>query len=231
MVGKTYLEGSWLTGGTGIASSAANLPNIYTCVIERVSGLPAEYVRRVLSKFLNYEFHENPASFTYPDPAGGLDRNGAPRMQRCCPHIELRGRPSDAFVADINNGRLSGITLVKTEAVTPVGGAAYLTKQTSELKLGIDHQNLPANLWNDLVRTLNRVSQDFSKAKISYALPGGKRHVTLEIETATGTIANEAYIKYFELNNIFPFLAQSAQSIVPHLRDLVIPQLVANRSI
>jgi hypothetical protein len=207
------------------------LPNIYTCAIERIPGLPFDLVRRLLSKLLNYEFNENAASFGYPHPAGGLDRQGQPRMDRCCPHIELRGRPSDSLVNDINQGRLSGVTLVRAEPVTPIAGAPYLTKSTSELRLDIDHNNIPANLWNSLRGALNQQSQDYGTAKISYKVPGTTRTVTIEVDTATGAPLAELYIKNFELVNIFPFLAQSARHVVAHLRDLAAPQFIANRTI
>lgn len=82
------------------------MPHTYTCAIERIPGIPSSLVRRLLSKLLNYEFHDDPNSFSYPHPAGGLDQQGQPRMERCCPHIELRGRPSDTLIADSIMGGL-----------------------------------------------------------------------------------------------------------------------------
>jgi len=207
------------------------LPNIYTCAVERIPGLPFDLVRRLLSKLLNYEFNDNAASFAYPHPAGGLNRQGQPRMERCCPHIELRGRPSDSLVNDINNGRLSGVTLVKAEPVTPIAGAPYLTKSTSELKLDIDHNNMPANVWNSLRGALHQQSAEYGTAKVSYKVPGSTRVVTVELDADTGAPLADLYIKYFELTNIFPFLAQSAKQVVAHLRDLAAPQFIANRTI
>ncbi|WP_060605892.1 hypothetical protein [Aureimonas altamirensis] len=122
-------------------------PNVYTCAIERVAGIASSLVQRLLSKLLNFEFKDDATSFSYPHPAGGFTRQGLPRTDRCCPHVELRGRPSDTLINDINNGQITGISLVKAEAVAPVAGAAYLTKKESELRLQIDRNNLPANLW------------------------------------------------------------------------------------
>jgi hypothetical protein len=209
----------------------ANLPHTYTCAIERVPGVSADLVRRVLSKYLNYEHHSNPAFHEYPHPNGGLDRQGNPRMERCCPHIELRGRPSDTLINDINNGHISGISLIKHEMATPIGGAAYLTKHTSELKLGIDHNHLPANIWNSLRGAFRRNAGAYPVAKIAYRTPGSSRGVTVEIDANTGAPLSELYVKSFELSNIFPLLAQSAERIVPHLRDMAIPHFVAERHI
>lgn len=207
------------------------LPNLYTCAIERVPGLPFELVRRFLSKLLNFEYHDNATFFAYPHPAGGIDANNQPRMDRCCPHVELRGRPSDTLINDINAGRITSISLIKSEPVTPIAGAPYLTKTESELKLGIDHNNLPANIWGSLSQAFQQNAQTYNAAQVKYKVPNSTRVVTVEIDTATGAPLTEMYIRSFELTNIFPFLAQSAMQIVPHLRDLAVPEFLVNRTI
>ena len=207
------------------------MPNVYTCAIERVPGLPFELVRRLLSKLLNFEYHENPMFFSYPHPAGGFDSNNQPRQDRCCPHVELRGRPSDSLINDINAGRISGVSLVRSEAATPIGGAPYLTRSSSELKLGIDHNNLPANLWASIRRTLQLNAQAYNTAIIKYRIPNSKRTVTVELDAATGAPLADMYILSFELSNIFPFLAQSAMQIVRHLHDLAVPPFLSHRTI
>lgn len=207
------------------------MPNIYTCAVERVSGLPSSLVRRLLSKLLNYEYHDDQSSFSYPHPAGGLNQQGQPRMERCCPHIEMRGRPSDSLIADINNGHLTGISLVKTEQVTPIAGAAYLRKKESELRLQIDQNNLPANTWQSLVQAFQANSGAYGAAKVSYKVPGNSRTVTVEIDTNTGQPLEELYVKSFELSDIYPFLDQSAMVVVNHLRALAVPQFLGERNI
>lgn len=207
------------------------VPNTYTCAIERVSGLAFDLVRRLLSKLLNFKYHDDPAWYSYPHPAGGLDVNGQPRMERCCPHVELRGRPSDTLINDINSGRVTGVTLVRNEPVTPIAGAPYLTRTESDLKLGIDHNNLPANLWGSLSQVFQQQSQTYNTAQVTYRVPNSKRVVTVEIDTATGQALGDMYILSFELSNIFPFLAQSAMQIVPHLCNLAVPQFMAHRTI
>jgi hypothetical protein len=207
------------------------LPNIYTCAIERIPGLPFNLTQRLLSKLLNYEFHDNAFSFTYPHPAGGLDKHGQPRTERCCPHVELRGRPSDSFINDINNGRLSGVTLVKAEPVSHIAGATYLKRSTSELKLDIDHNNLPADLWASLKSALSQNSSNYGMARLTYKIPGSTRMVTVEVDTNSGSPLTELYVRNFELTNISPFLAQSAKKVVGHLRDAAAPHFIANRTI
>lgn len=205
------------------------LPNIYTCAIERIPGLPFDLVRRFLSKLLSYEYKQNTSFFSYPHPAGGLDAKKQPRLERCCPHIDLRGRPSDALVSDINSGRITGVSLIKSEPVTPISGAAYLTKHTSELKLGIDHNNMPANVWASLTQAFKQNAQTYNTAQVKYRVPNSTRTVTVEIDAATCAPLTEMYICSFEINNIFPHLASSAQSIVKHLHDLVQPLFLSHR--
>lgn len=206
-------------------------PNIYTCAIERIPGLPFDLVRRLLSKLLHFEYGDDATFFSYPHPAGGVDANNQPRRDRCCPHVELRGRPSDTLINDINAGRISDVSLIKAEAATPIGSAPYLTKKKTELKLGIDHNNLPANLWASLSQVMQQNAQTYNTAQITYKLPNSSRTTTVEISTANGAILTEMYVLSFELTNIFPFLAQSAMQIVAHLHNLAVPQFLANRTI
>ena len=207
------------------------LSNIYTCAIERINGLNFDLVRRFISKLLNFQYIDDDEFYSYLHPAGGLDVNNQPRRVRCCPHVKLRGRPSDTLVNDINAGRISGMSLIKIEAATPIGGAPYLTRSKSELKLGIDHKNLPVNLWASLSQVMKKNSGTYNTAEVKYRIPDSNRTVTVEIDAATGSPLSEMYILSYELSRIYPFLAQSAMNIVSHLHILAVPQFLANRNI
>ena len=208
-----------------------NQPNIYTCAIERIPGLPFDLVRRFLSKLLKFEYTDDATSFSYLHPAGGLDANNQPRRDRCCPHVLLRGRPSETLINDINTGRISSVSLIKSELVAPIAGAPFLTKSKSELKLNIDHNNLPANLWAALRQALQLNAQSYSAAQVKYKVPNSSRTVTVEIDSATGAPLTEMYVMSFELTQIFPFLAQSAMIIVAHLHSVAVPQFLLHRTI
>ena len=208
----------------------AGLPNIYTCAMERVTGLNAGLVQRALSKFLHMEYNENLDFFKYPHPGGGLNKQGEPRMERCCPHVELRARPSHSLVEDINNGRLSGISLVRAEPVTPLDGAPYMLREQSELKLSIDHNNLPEQVWNSLQQALHQISGQYGKAKVSYRVPNSKRTVTVELNAETGEPLNDLYVEAFDIVNIFPPLAQSSATIIPRVVDPAVPQFLQKRA-
>lgn len=206
-------------------------PNVYTCAIERVPGISAGLVQRILSKMLNYEYNENAEFYKYPHPGGGLNRDNQPRMERCCPHTELRGRPSASMIKDINNGRLTGISLIRSEAITPIAGAPFLRKSETELKLDIDFKNLPMQVWGSIERALKANSGDFGTAKVSYQRPGSKRFVTVELNSTTGHPLSDLYVESFEIGPIFPPLAHSSKTVVTRLSDPAIKQFKSYRAI
>jgi hypothetical protein len=114
--------------------------------------------------------------------------------------------------------------------VTPIAGAAYLRKNKTELKLAIDYNNLPANLWASLEQTMRQNSGDYGQAKISYKRPGSRRFVTVELDAATGAPLNDMFVESFEIGPVFPPLAQSAAGLVPRLLDPAIVQFLTHRT-
>jgi hypothetical protein len=208
----------------------ANRPNIYTCAIEKVNTLTYSLVQRLLSKFLNYEYDGNANFYSYPHPGGGLHNDGTPRRDRCCPNVDIRPRPSQTFINDLNQGRLTGVTLMRDEPIQPIGGAPYLRKSVTELKLTVDHGNMPANVWASISNALKGQSQIFPRARLAFARPGATGAVKIEVDTANSTLIGDAYIEAFEIGPIFPPLAHSAQQIIPRLLDPAIVQFQNYRS-
>lgn len=205
-------------------------PDLYTCAIEKVTGLSADLVQRLLSKLLNFEWKDTDF-FTYPHPAGGLKPDGTLKTEKCCPHINLRGRASDKLANDLENGALTGVSLVQAYAHTPIAGAPYLTMSKAELKLDIDRKTLPkTNVFTNLASVFKANSKNYSSAKISYKLPGGNRQVSVEIDSNTGSPMSDLYILSYDVTNIFPLLANSAKTIVPHLISSSEQQFLANRN-
>lgn len=206
-------------------------PNVYTCGIERVTGLAPGLIQRILSKFFNYEHHSNEGFYKYPSPGGGLTKDGQPKFDRCCPTVELRGRASQTMIDDINNGHLSGISLIRSEQVTPIAGAPYLKKSQTELKLSIDRANLPAQAWNSIQQALQANSGAYGQAKVSYRIPNSTRTVTVALNSQTGEPLSDLYFQSFDIGPIFPPLAQSTDTITARLVDPAIQQVLLNRAI
>lgn len=208
-----------------------NKANVYTCVIEKVSGLPASFIQRMLSKYLNMEFKSNPNFYTYPAPGARFKRDGTPRLEKCLPHVEMRGRPSDTLINDINNGKITGVTLIRSENVTPVAGAAYLEKQSTELKLSINDDLAPAQMWNALRNFMSGQSRNYPTAKVAYKLPNSNKSVTVEFNTQNGHPLEELYVESFDISRIFPPLSHSTRAILPRLIDPALVQFLQKRNI
>ena len=206
-------------------------PNLYTCALEKVTGLSGDLVQRLLSKLLYFEWQDTDF-FTYPHPAGGLKRDKTPKTDKCRPHINLRGRASDKLATDLEKGVLTGVSLVQIYGHTPVSGAPYLSIERAELMLDIDRSTLPKqNVFASLAAVFKNNSKNYERAKVSYKLPGAKRQVSVEIDSATGSPANDMYVMSYELTGIFPLLAISAQAIVPHLVSLAEQQFLSYRTV
>lgn len=206
-------------------------PNLYTCALEKVTGLSGDLVQRLLSKLLYFEWKATDF-FTYPHPAGGLKRDKTPKTEKCCPHINLRGRASDKLATDLEKGVLTGVSLVQIYGHTPVSGAPYLTVERAELKLDIDRNSLPKqNLFDSLAAAFKSNAKNYERAKISYKLPGGRRQVSVELDSVTGSPTNSLYFLSYDLTGIFPLLANSSKSIVPHLVSAAEQQFLAHRNV
>lgn len=206
-------------------------PNTYCAIIEAIRGLNYRDVRRILNRVLHRQYDDDPTVFMVDDPRGRRTRTGELKRVSHLPRLELTGHPSESLVTDIDRGKLSGVVLVKSEAKTPVGGTAYLTKHETELRVAIDHRNLPQNVWTNLKAALATEATLFPTAKISFQLPNQPRAVTVKIDSITGNPVDELYIRSVRLTGINPLLANSSQVIVKHLIALAKPHLLHHRSV
>lgn len=218
----SHAKGATEGGETGVhvlisTSSEAGMPDRYAWVVEKAPNLQKTLIRRLFNRILRNEHTINASTFAYPSPVGQRDRNGNVVNETCLPRLELSGLPSATFATDVNNGKLSGVTLVKAIAHTPVGGVAFLQKDEASLKLVVDHNNVPNNAFDGIRRALRHEAINYPQAKITFGLPGRKRSVTVKVESATGNPLDDLYVRSFDLNKIFPPLAYSSRSVVPHL--------------
>lgn len=207
------------------------LADRHTRIVEKVAGLDVGLIRRLLNRVLHDEYDSDPTAFTYPNPAGAMTRAGVVRTDRCLPRFEFDARPSDTLAADVQNGRLTGITLTKAVTRTPVGGVPYITKQEAFLKLGIDHNSLSANVWGDVRKALRAEAVDYPIAQIGIQLPGRKKSVSVKVDSANGSPLSDLYIQSFDVDNISPPMAQSAQTVVAQLKARVLPLLIQERNV
>ncbi len=211
--------------------SEKNKPNTYTSLVEKMTNLPGSIVQRLLSKLLNIEYSNNNQFYVYPHPAGGLTREGEPRLERCCPHIELGGRPSEAFISDINRGRLSGVRLIRSEPRTPMGSGGFLVKEQSDLILSVDQGSVPQQLYDHIRSFASSNSAAYQRTCVSYRLPDSKRTVTVELDSKTGAPIEDLYVQSIDITRINPLLSQSSEAIVRHLEAKAKPHLIHYRDI
>jgi len=145
--------------------------------------------------------------------------------------VKFGGRPSATFVHDIESGKVSGISLLKSEQNAPVAGVAYLKKSQSELRLSIDRGNAPANLWGDIKQAFKSEAAEYPEGKVTFRLPNQLRGVTVIVDSDTGAPISEMYIESVVISGIAPLLSSSSQAIVPHLEALARPHLLDNRDV
>ncbi len=207
------------------------VPGRYTCMLERSQTINASLVRRLINRLIHDEYDTNVTFFTYPSPAGQRDQAGNLTRDRTLPRIELDGQPSATLANDIQQGRLTGITLLKAVTHTPVGGVPYLTKQEASVKVGVDQGNLGSNIWGDVKRAIKAEAVNYPVAQIGVQLPGRKKVVSVKIDAATGNPLTEMYVKSHDIWNINPPMATSSNTVVTAFVDRVRPILISERVI
>lgn len=208
-----------------------NSPNTYTCVIEKVPNITKDVVRRLFNNIFRDEYGVNPNFFTYPSPTGQRVKTGGIAMDRCLPRVEIEARPSEQFASDIQRGRLTGITLVKSVTKTPIGGVPYIIKSEATLKLEVDHGSVIGNMHRGIKKAIASQASSYPVAKVALKLPDRKKSVTVKLDTRTGSPLGDLYIKTIDVLNISPPMAQSSRSIAPQLDGRVLPLLIAERDI
>lgn len=207
------------------------LPNRYFCVIERVPNLDITMIRRFLNRLLHDEYDSDQSFHTFPNPMGQRNRQGEIRLDRCLPRLEFEGVPSQNLANDVQNGRLTGVTLIRAETAGAVGGVAFLNKKESVLKLGIDQGSLTANIWADLRRAIAAEAPNYPVAQIALKLPNRNKTASVKINSATGAPLSDLYIRSFDVTNIFPPMAHSSRVVVPALLQRAVATLLQARSI
>ncbi len=220
--------------GAHMLISLANeqgFPRRYTCLVEKVPYLDFSLIRRLLNRILHDEHAADPHSFEYDNPHGQRTRAGGIRRERCLPRIEFEGQPSANLANDIHNGYLEGVTLVRAEQHTQVGGVGWLTRQEATMKLSVDHGNLPANVWAGVRRAIQAEAPDYPTATIRVRPPGSTRSVGVQVHSATGAPIGELYTRSHDIIGINPPMRHSAERVVVQLERLVHPILLRERNI
>ena len=204
-------------------------PDTYLAIVERVAGVGRTYVERVMNSVIRVQCKKNNSTFECADRTGKRNRAGSPLMVGFRPILRFFGHPSDSFAQDLEAGKFSGLTLVQTNLHTPVGGRAYLTSEESRLKVKVNRKKLVPKLWQDLRAALFATSRDWNEARIRFTGPDGRPR-EVSIDTKTGNVMDDMYVKTQRISGIYPLLDASSDEIVTHFADLMIQELIAYRS-
>lgn len=203
----------------------------YTCVVEKVPNIDITLIRRFLSGIIHDEYNEDSSSFSYPSPTGQRTRAGTLAQERCLPRFDIEGQPSQHLARDVQQGRLTGITLTRAVTKTSIGGVAFLKKKEATLKIEVDQGSLSSNIWADVKKALAAEAATYPQATVGIRLPGRSKTVSVKVDSATGSPLTDLYVKSHDVWNINPPMAQSAKKVVKSLSDRVLPLLLGERTI
>lgn len=207
----------------------AQRPNSYLALVERVQSVGRAHVERLLNGLINAQYKANENTFVCEDQSGKRTRTGEAKMIGFRPIVHFSGHPSENFVRDLEAGVLSGLTMVKATEQAPFGRRRYLTKKEMSLKVNVNKDNIVANLWDDLKDALSIESDAWSEARISFSKDDG-RSVQVCVDTATGNIRDDTYVKTVRFCNIDPFLDNSSNIIVKHFSERMVAELLDQRA-
>jgi hypothetical protein len=157
--------------------------------------------------------------FEVPHIDGSVNPDGTPRMQRFQPEFELQGHLSDAFQADLEAGKLRGVSLESSRAERlAFGESGSIRAVRNDVKLK------PIGSWLDdpmgKVREVIRFgrSNRYEAARISFDTADGTSHTTI-IDTETDALRNDGYIKRQRLQDFDHLLSEACTTIDAQMRD------------
>ena len=209
---------------------AVDRPNIYIAMLEKNTGLNATFVTRLFQSILREMYKADGNLFVCDDISGARDRNGRPKQVGFRPMIELRGLPSDQFIADLENGSLQEILLIEDREGEQFGARPWLREKQRIVRVapGAGLQQIEG-LWNNLLGLFSEKARDgFRKARIKFKRADGSTE-NAEIDAETGALLDLRYVKAKRLTGINPALDECSDGIVPHLATLIEQDVIANR--
>lgn len=203
-------------------------PDSYLTVIEKVPALGRTNIERLLNAILNDQYKTNEMTFTCDDRTGKQNRDGTPKRVAFRPLLRFAGHPSESFINDLEQGVLNGLTLVHAVQETPLGSRPYLIRDNMRLKVRVKKDSVVENLWEDLKQALGLEAKEWEEARIDFTTPEGLS-AKITVDTNTGNVLDEAYVKTVRLKEITPLLDHSSKEIVSHLVALMMEQFLAKR--
>jgi hypothetical protein len=191
----------------------------YLALLEESSRLPRGLIERYVNALLKIVCKQQRATYTAPHVDGSVELDGRPRMQPFRAKMALQGHLSDDFRADLEAGKLRGISLETSSAdKVNFGEARSVAFRRNDIKLR------PAGSWKD--NPMGKVqdalhignANKFENARIVFQTQDGTSHVAI-LDTETGNLVNEGYIKRSRLDGFDHLLSEASRSIDIQIRD------------
>ncbi len=212
---KEVSEGNGYSSHIAVSTRPeSSRPNTYLCAIEVMPSVSAYRIRSVLNGAIKSACETNPGLFEFTKPGG------TKKKTPFVPHIMLDGHPSEQFLHDIEHGRINGVQLVERSAAGLLGQNPYLESQESILKIKLSQSIPVGQRLVTLISNLGSKSHQYPTTRISLQPESGGNSFQVEIETSTGNLISEAYVKSKKLNfPTQPLLVTSPDTIVTHLAE------------
>ncbi len=208
----------------------AGTPNTYLAMLEKANGVNSTLVLRLLQSIFRELYRADENLFTCDDISGARDRNGNPKKVGFRPMLELKGLPSEQFIADLEEGSLQEIHLIEDKERKQFGACAWLHEKQNVVRL-TPGAGVPgvAQLWGNLKGVFSAEAKNgYKKARIKFRRADGQPD-TVEVDAETGALLDQRYVKAKRIGDIDPPLDECADAIVPHFAQLVEAELIANR--
>ncbi len=193
-------------------------PFRYLALAEEASSLPRVRIERYLNFLIRQIKRDNPDDFKEPNKNGAIDVKGKPLMTGFKNYVDLMGHLSDDFQRDLDSGSLMGITLeTDQKEKMGFGEGALLTPVKKQIKLAVNES------WKDKSKAILSEALGMGKrnnletARITFS-SGDKSSHTVLLDTETGDVLNDGYIKRYRLSGLGVSLPEASTSFNAPLR-------------
>lgn len=198
--------------------------NTYRAVVERGRGAHFMLVQHYLNWLLREEFQSSPNTFTYAVPSGARGAGGKPNAKPFLPRILFHGHPSETLLAELEGGKITRVSLLKSLEKKPIGGHPYLLQERHEFVMKVVPGTKSKGLLGKVLEMAKPRIKEYATARLYFTRDDGKsEHVDFDIESGS---ADMDHIKNKRIRNIDPPMAESSEKIVPHFAKAAIEELL-----
>lgn len=224
-VEKDKPEGNGFSAHVFISTKPqAGAANTYLTLIESIPTVTTAKIQSMLNTLIRDICRADKTRFTFNAPGGGA------KIISYVPHIVFVGYPSDQFLVDIEVGKINGLKVVAPANNTSLGANPFLTFKDYSASIEVSKDIPAGQRWKTILGGLKLTQAQFPKARISIRPENEGKSFHVDVDTATGAIIGEAYIKSRRISPIAPMMdTSSPEKIVPHFAMMVKTLLMKER--